>query len=153
MGFSQAGLRALQRFVSINDVHGLTVYASDPKPQFVEFKACGVIGKNHNSFKDTLADAIALGRSLTEHERVSFHLFSASFFQPTADGRFLLLVMAVEALIEPVRKSAEAVAYVHRFMQQIEDSPLEEHEKDSLTGSLRWLRDESRRAGGWRAPD
>lgn len=51
--------------------------------------------------------------------------------------------MAIEALIEPARKSAEAVQHVNSFIKQIEESLLEQGEKNSLLGSLGWLRDES----------
>ena len=134
----------------LNDVHGLSVYRSDPKPRFMEFKTSPVIWKSHESFLSTLTEAVALRRRLTDRERVPFHLFAASFFQPTVDGRFLLLVMAVEALIEPAPKSAEAVACVDLFMKQIEELALEQDEKKSLTGSLRWLKDESINQAGRR---
>ena len=66
----------------LNDVHGLCVYSSEPKPRFMEFKAIGVIGKNAASFREALSKAISLGRSLSERDVVSSHLFGASFFQP-----------------------------------------------------------------------
>ena len=58
--------------------------------------------------------------------------------------------MAVEALIKPVLKSSQAVAYADCFIKQIERSSLEENEKKSLTGSLRWLRYESINQAGRR---
>ena len=134
----------------LNDVHGLSVYQSDPQPRFMEFSARGRVGKSFERFRHVLTEAMALRRSLTERERVSSHLFGASLFQPTADGRFLLLVMAMEALIEPAPKSKPAVAYVDGFIKQIDASPLEEQERNSLIGSLRWLRDKSINQAGRR---
>jgi hypothetical protein len=134
----------------LNDVHGLSVYESEPQPRFTEFSGRGTVGKNVETFRDVLTEAIALRRLLTERERVSSHLFGASLFQPTADGRFLLLVMATEALIEPAPKSAPAVAYVDGFIEQIQKSSLGEHERKSLVGSLRWVRDESINQAGRR---
>jgi len=134
----------------LNDVHGLSVYRSDPKPRFMEVRVKALIGKNYDFFTSTLTRAVALRHPLTDRERVCFHLFAASFFQPTADSRFLLLVMAVEALIEPTCKSTEAVAYVDGFIKQVADSDLQEGEKKSLIGSLRWLRDESINQAGRR---
>jgi hypothetical protein len=58
--------------------------------------------------------------------------------------------MAIEALIEPVQKSPACVQRVDSFIRQIEESSLEPAEKNSLIGSLRWLRDESINKAGQR---
>ena len=102
-----------------------------------------VIGKNKDSFEEVLRSTIAQQPRLTDRERLALSLFHASFFQPTADSRFLLLVMAMEAVIDPKPKSAKAIESVNGFIDQINSSALPLEEKNSLIGSLRWLRDES----------
>ena len=70
--------------------------------------------------------------------------FFASFFQLSADVRFLLLIMSVEVLIEPQLKSKEAVTYIDDFIHKIKGSEIVEPEKSSLLGSLRnYIRKES----------
>lgn len=90
----------------INNVHGLTVFPSEPKPRFVSSNVVGIRGSSPDVFKVAFLSSNAQQPSLTNRDLLAYSLFNASFFQPTADSRFLLLVMAVEALIETVdRKS------------------------------------------------
>jgi hypothetical protein len=134
----------------LHDVHGICVYLSEPKPQFIAVQVTPRVGKDAVAFQTALSDAIARGPSLNEHENIASQLFGAAFFQPTADGRFLLLMMAVEALIKPLIKSAAAIAYLDRFIKQIGESVLEQNERESLAGSLRWLRKASINQAGRR---
>lgn len=134
----------------MNDVHGISVYSADPKPSFFRWEARGVRGINDNLFKDAFLEAIKQGLTLSDRERVSLSLFHASFFQPTEDSRFLLLVMAVEALIELLPKSLQAHQRIDEFMQQIRTSPLDSSEKESLLTSLCWMKKESIRQAGRR---
>ena len=133
----QAGKRVL------NDVHGLMAYPSDPKPSFATMTADGVRGVSVESFEREFTAAFERKTTLTERERIAHLVFNSSFFQPSADARFLMLMMAVEVLIEPKRRSEAAVGYVSRFVKEISAAPLEQDEQDSLVGSLRWLKSES----------
>jgi hypothetical protein len=118
------------------------VYLSDPKPKFVAFAPKLTIAKDPDKFKQTFLFALKQGRPLTARERHSSNLFLASYFQPAANSRFLLQVMAVEALIEPAAKSSDAIAYVDDFIKQLNNSNLSEVEKRSLRGGLDRLRQE-----------
>jgi hypothetical protein len=144
--FTEHGLRAFfpGERRSLNNVHGLMAYPSEPKPQFVAFGPHSFLrGVTVESFTDEFGAAVSRNQRLTDRERLAFSLFNSSFFQPAADARFLLLTMAIEALIEPVQKSQDCVQKIDGFIKQIEESSLEPGEKNSLIGSLRWLRDES----------
>lgn len=134
----------------LSDVHGLMTYSTDRQPLFVEFKANAVIGINIDAIEDRFVKSLKVQPTLRERDRLAISLFNASFFQPSADSRFLLLVMAIEALIAPKLKSEAAVGHVTRFMQEIEDSALPPHEKKSLIGSLIWLQVESINQAGKR---
>lgn len=79
----------------LNNVHGLMVYESEPQPRFAEMHATPIIGKNRDAFASNLHKAIAARPVLSERELVAFTLFNASFFQPSTDSRFILLVMAI----------------------------------------------------------
>ena len=138
--FTPAGLQHTQQLLKderhLNDKPGLSVYLSDPKPKFISFAPLVAIAKNPDNVRNTFVSGLTQGRPLTARERVAFDLFFASFFQLSADVRFLLLVMAVEALIEPQHKSKEAIAYIDDFITQIKCSRIIEPEKSSLIGSL-----------------
>lgn len=132
-----AGARAL------NNVHGLMVYETNPPPRFVSMHANAVLGANSDTFQRHFESAIEAKPSLSVRELVSFTLFNASFFQQTADSRLILLVMAIESLLELESRPDESVALVDSLIQQVEFSSLEKAERDSLASSLRWLRRES----------
>jgi hypothetical protein len=151
--FSEVGLQAFfpgpQR--SLNNVHGLMVYPSDPRPQFVAMGPMSLLrGITVEDFLKYFEIAALSNRKLTPSERVAFTLYNSSFFQPSADARFVLLSMAIEALIKPASISSESAGYVDGFIAQIRESPLEQNEKNSLLGRLGWLRLESITKAGQR---
>jgi hypothetical protein len=152
--FMPHGLQMLEQQMQrrvLNNEHGLMVYSSEPAPVFAATGPADLIlSSSPESFEREFSATITRNRALTERERLAFSLFHASFFQPTADGRFLLLVMAIEALIDPKRKSPEAVRHVDGFITQIKNSSLDLNERCSLIGSLKWLRDESINKAGQR---
>lgn len=125
------------------------VFRSEPKPRFASVNVEAIRGVNLESFQKTLLASIQLQPSLGERDLLAYSLFNASFFQPTSDSRFLLLVMAIEALIEPATRSPEAHEHVDRLIEHTRSASLLEDEKNSMIGTLRWLRNESiNQAGG-----
>jgi Apea-like HEPN len=136
---------------TLNNVHGMMVYPSEPKPQFVALgPGTLLVGMTIETFQIEFRAAAERNRKLTDRERIAFTLFNSSCFQPGADARFLLLMMAIEALIEPAQKSSEAMQLVDGFINQTKESAVQRAEKDSLIGSLKWLRDESINKAGQR---
>ena len=81
---------------------------------------------------------------LTNRERLSLDLYNASFFEISPHARFLTLVMAVEALLEPEPRPDPVRAHVEELIRLTEMSgALPQNQKESLCGSLRWLLNES----------
>lgn len=140
----QFGQRAL------NDVHGLMVFPTEPKPKFASITATLTRGTSFEPFTKALLAAISARPTLTERDMLALALFNASFFQRSADSRFVLLVMAVEALIDPAPRSAEAREHVDGLITQTRSSSLSEAEKQSIIGALHWLRNESINSAGRR---
>lgn len=135
----------------MNDVHGLIVYESDPRPSFASMNSDIRTGVAQESFERTLYNALETTIFLSERERLSLEMFNASFFQTTPESRLILLVMAIEALIELKARSTEAVAHVETMIAATENSSLlSPEDKTSMHGSLRWLRNESINQGGRR---
>jgi hypothetical protein len=152
--FTEVGLRAFfppGERLTRNNAHGLMVYPSEPKAQFVAWGPHSLMtGMTLETFHAEFGAAAERNRKLTDRERVAFVLFNSSFFQPGADARFLLLTMAIEVLIEPAQKSSEAMQLVDGLIEQTQKSAVQRSEKDSLIGSLKWLRDESITKAGQR---
>lgn len=152
--FTEYGLRWVQEQIgqrALNNVHGLMVYESSPDPKFVSADGMKLTrGTTPEAFAKAFGTALNISPSISERDSLAYTLFNASFFQATSDTRFLLLVMAVEALIDPARRSDEAVAHVDNLIAQTKSSLLPELEKSSMLGSLRWLRRESINQAGKR---
>ncbi len=85
----------------LNDNHGLMLYETEPHPLFASMNVSGERGVPKENFEKVFNQAINSSRDFTEREKVSLELFNGSFFQKSVDTRFLLLVMAVEALLNP----------------------------------------------------
>lgn len=118
--FTSEGIRWLEeqhRQRVLNDIHGVMVYEAAPRPKFALSKANMLRGASIDSFVQAFKSAHSVRPSLSERERLAYTLFNASFFQPTADSRFMLLVMAIEALIELSPRSVESQAHVKSLIQ------------------------------------
>lgn len=128
---------------TLNNVHGLMVFQSDPRPRFASINVRMTRGTSHEAFIAAFTEAIAQDPPIAERDLLAYTLFNASFFQPTSDSRFLLLVMAVEALIELAPRSADALTHVGSLIDQTKSSTLSADEKNSILGALCGLRKES----------
>lgn len=144
---TEAGLAMLEAQTGhryLNDVHGLLLYESEPPPRFASSRLDVVRGVPKDRFERVFSYAVEHPRELSDHERLSLDLFNASYFQNSADSRFLMLMMAVEALLIPALRSPAATAHVDALKRMTRESDkLSTQEKGSLLGSLTWLLRES----------
>lgn len=151
--FTEHGLKWVEEQIgqrALNNVHGLMVFETFPKPRFASSNAQMTRGITPESFLSAYIKSLEVAPVISQREELSYTLFNASFFQPTADSRFLLLIMAIEALIEPERRSDESLAHVDLLIQQTKNADLPAQEKNSMLGTLRWLRVESINQAGRR---
>jgi len=130
-----------QRF--LNDIHGLMVYTTEPKPRFASVDAVPTRGVDPKRFCEVFSAAVDAKPVLSERENVAFSCFNASFFRQSADSRFLLLMMAIEALLDPRPRSDAARAHVDFLITQTQVAALSASERQSMIGALRWLSNES----------
>jgi hypothetical protein len=142
----QFGVRADQPI--LNDDMGVTVFECEPWPRFARSELAIQVGRSAERVSEAIAVAARLGVTMPTRDEVAYELFSASFSQDVADGRFIMLVMAVEALIETAPRAPEVVAHVDGLIRATNESSLPKSERDSIVGVLRWARRESiKRAG------
>jgi len=124
----------------VNDVHGLMTYTTNPPLGFAQPPSVSIL---RHMQQDRFQTAIALADKQsfvpTPRELLAFELYNASFFELTSAPRFICLVMAVEALLEPPLRSEKARAFVDRVLADLDDSGLDHEEKQSLLGSIKWL--------------
>ncbi len=133
----------------LNDVHGLMVYQSLPEPRFGKTTATPLVGKPESALVKDFDAALTTTKELDERDKLAFELFNSSFFQETPISRFLLLVMAIEALLVTERRSTEVQKHIRTLMDQTKDSAeLSDDEKQVLMGPLgRLMRDSVQQAG------
>ena len=102
----------------LNNVHGLMVFDSEPNPRFALMESKPLRGVIQGVFESAFEAAVSSSSQLSERDTVAFSLFNASFFQGTADSRFLLLMMAIEALLDPQPRSTAARLHVQELIAQ-----------------------------------
>jgi hypothetical protein len=150
--FTRAGLRMLEtesRPRVLNDVHGLMLYESEPRPCFATASLDDVCAVGQRRFEHVFSKALELAVRPTERERVALDFFNASFFQQSPDSRLLMLVMAIEAILDPPARAGEALAHVESMIAATREcGSLSDDEKQSLLGSLEWLKYKSIRQTG-----
>jgi|GEM_PF-407600 hypothetical protein len=133
------------------DVHGLMIYESDPSFLLARVKVSVLQRVPVDKFRAVFAKAAECTEKLSAREHVSLGLFSASFFQKSLDSRFLLLIMAIEVLLDLKERPSESVEHVKNLIKATEDAlEITNTEGKSLLGCLRWLRYESIRQAGKR---
>jgi hypothetical protein len=98
-----------------------------------------VVQKQESATLDAITKAQALRVEMSEREHLAYDLYSASFFQPIADGRFLMLMMALETLIEQQPRSTEVATFVDQLITLTRNAGLPANEIKSILGSLEWL--------------
>ncbi len=144
--FTDFGLTMLQQELGqrvLNSEHGLMVFATEPKAKFASINATPVRGVDPERLRTAFSNASKANPEFSDREAVAFSCFNASFFRQTADSRLLLLMMAIEALIDLRPRSDAAIAHVESLILQTELAPLSANERASMIGSLRWLSNES----------
>lgn len=123
---------------------GVTAFVDQPGLRFVASNAEGCKRPSEERNRLVLTEAARLHDPLKGPERLAFDLYSGSFFQPSADSRLLMLTMAVETLLDLQPRSDAARAHIAAMIEATEaNAGLTKSERDSLRGSLVWLRDES----------
>ena len=124
------------------------VFECEPAPMFVKIgPISGIVHRSQDRLSGAMAQAIRTG-GLSETRQVSYDLYASSVGLPSADGRFALLMAALESMIEPVARSEECQGHVDRLVELTESSGLPERDIRSINGTLRWLRIQSiNRAG------
>jgi hypothetical protein len=123
--------------------YGLHVFKESPWPMFVEMSA----GLSFGAHTDILTTATEMGRQIglttSARESLAYDLYGASFFQKGPDARYLMLMAALEALIEPQPRPATSVEHVECLIKLTHESELPEPEIESMVGTLEYLRKES----------
>lgn len=150
-GVTKAGLAMLQKQHGCpvrNDIHGIDVYEHVEKLRFVNVHAEATVSKHPPKLIDTFQRKYLNGRRFTEKEVLASEIYASSFFDVSSRSRFITLVTAVEALLEPLKRSDEVEALVEEFKAKTQQSTIDQATRDSIIGSLELLKRQSIRQAG-----
>lgn len=143
-GFFAPGLKMLEAQTGhrmLNDTYGLSVFATEPPPRFARAETTFSIQPSTEALVTTMADLFAMEFALTSRDSLALDLLNTSYLQPNAATRLLTLIIAVESLIQPLQRAGAPLVLVESFLRQTtEATNLAERERESLLGSLRYLR-------------
>jgi hypothetical protein len=135
----RSGTRILQ------DKLGVSVYREQPTPHFVGVGQPTLsVGKNSNAFIEAVDKASEVSEGLGEPILIAYYLFSASTSEQEIEARFILLVMALETMVDQQDRSALVRGHVDQLCELTkQNSNLLDEEKTSLLSALRRLKQES----------
>ena len=132
----------------MNDVHGIDVYEHVEGLKFVRANMRATVGRSPLSLVDTFQREYLGSRQLSDKQVLAGEIYSSSFFDVSPRSRFITLVTAVEALLEPVRRSDKTEALVEILKSMTQKSDIDEPTRESIIGSLERLRYQSIRQAG-----
>jgi hypothetical protein len=127
----------------MSDVPGVSVFPCNPELRFLRSQAEGCRRPSPERSAAVFGAAAELDSRLSAVERLAFDLYSGSFFQPSADARLLMLMMAVETLLDLQPRSVAACAHVQTLLDATAAADLPPSDRQALMGSLSWLLNES----------
>jgi Apea-like HEPN len=127
----------------LEDVHGVTVYETDPPANFGRSEAKYELGRALQPLLDAFADHYGSGATLTPKQHVAYELFSSSQFEWSPRSRFLMLVMAVEALLEPEPRDEKTLAHVRSIIEATDKADIPRDQKASLLKTMSFFGQDS----------
>jgi hypothetical protein len=121
----------------VYDEPGLTVFTEDPRPLFVQSSSSGWAGRAPSTLAEAIAAVRQAAAPLSPVEQTAYELWSSSFSAVSIDARFLVLMMAIETLIEPQGRGDVVLTHVDTLIEQTRRSGLPQPELDSCLA--RWI--------------
>lgn len=128
----------------LSDALGITVFRTPPPTIFLgtgDFE--GSVTVRHLRLVDELRQALVDASVLDERTRTSYELFASSRFENSSRSRFLLLVMAVEALVERSGRPADEQSYLNDAIQGLKTSGLSASARATMKQALTFLKTQS----------
>jgi hypothetical protein len=144
--FTIQGLRVLEEELGRpvrNDVHGVDVYESEEKTVFASCEVDAKLAKGGEAFVHGFGAFLHHPPALTDKMALSAELYALSFFEASFRARFLTLVTAMEALLEPAQRDNTVCEFVIATQERVRSLPLDDGTRQALQSSLEWLKRES----------
>jgi len=126
-----------------NDRLGIDVHEIQDGLLFASVSLDAAVAKNADTFVEQFREGITNPVVLSEKQRLAAELYSLSFFDMSFRSRFITLVTAVEALLDPHIRSGEIQAFVDDLKTRLDGLGVDEGTKQSMISSLERLKYDS----------
>jgi len=127
----------------LKDELGITVFHTPPPAIFLGADFTASVSVRHTRMVTELQQALTDAGPLDERTRTAYELFASSRFENSSRSRFLLLVMAVEALVERSGRPQDEQDYLAQSVRELEASTLSVDAKATLRQALSSLKMQS----------
>ncbi|HEV7148663.1 MAG TPA: hypothetical protein VGN48_16850 [Pedococcus sp.] len=132
-----------------NEVYGVHTFEGDRVPLFVSTSGDFSVGIQEGRLRLAI-DSIAQRTRLSDRERLAFDLYSLSrTVADKPDARFVVLMMALEALIDQRQRSDVTIRHIDTLVDATREAEgLTTDDREPLMNGLRALKRESARRAG-----
>ncbi len=152
-GFTQALLEEVRETTGhlvANEIHGLMVVPDDVDTLVFSASAKGRAGTPEETFLRAFSEATQCP-DIDDRTRLAFDIYSAAgFVSESPAARMVMLMMALEAMIDVGERDGASRAHIDRLLEVTEKADLDAIDAGSITNALRGLKRESIRSAGGR---
>jgi hypothetical protein len=155
-GITDYGIALLSQQIDApvrEQLDGLDVYEFKEGQKFVRTEAQASRRIDPLSAAHDIADWYTEDRKISDKQELAAELFCLSNFDSQLRSRFLTLMTALETLLEYKPRPTPVIELVQLIEMTVRESRVSDTEKQSLAGSLKWLRNESISQAGRRMAD
>jgi len=132
------GIRAIQ------DKLGTTIFETPPATVFVAAGSMKLsVGTPAKQLVAPFEAAIRADVEIDDRTRTAYELFTSSRFENSSRARFLLLIMAIEAMIERVDRPLDERIFLDGAINSLKASEVPADSKQTLANGLRGLKKQS----------
>lgn len=126
-----------------NDQLGIDVYEMQEGLLFASISLDLSVDKRADTFVDQFREGITMPLHLSEKQRLAAELYCFSFFDTSFRSRFITLVTAVEALLNPAVRSDNVERLVDDVKNMLSSLETDDATRESMRGSLDYMKYES----------
>jgi hypothetical protein len=126
-----------------NDALGIDVFEPLEKLRFVHCSVTAEVEKYPPNLVSAFTREYSNKKHATEKQILACEIYASSFFDIGQRSRFITLVTAVEALLEPAKRPDSVQSLVDELAAKTQEADVDQATKTSIGGSLQKLRYES----------
>lgn len=141
-----AGLQWLEQQIGSpvrSDIHGIDVYEHVDGLVFAAPDADVRLCKDASAFVEQIASTLTTRVQFSAKQELAAEILSGSYFDSSDRSRFITLITAVEALLDPQLRPAASQELVQGLIDTVRGSGLDRSTRDAMLGNLQWLKRDS----------